>query len=229
MNFLIQTIKGEVQHDFSFYLIEAIKYQNWFQKSEAHTYKLTDYSTEEGFIPIGSNDFVIEYLQTNFDKTPMPRNIPNELNILEFTQRNIIIGTKSDIISKKFIKSADKIKSVTEIVYGNTNHIPEGNYLISDLIDIESEWRAFVYKGKLVGLNNYCGDFTMFPDIKSINKMISVFTTQPKAFTLDVGINSNGTFIIEVHDFFSVGLYGFNDSRILPNMFSDWFKEFTKM
>lgn len=32
-----------------------------------------------------------------------------------------------------------------------------------------------------------------------------------------------------VHDFFSCGLYGFADHNILPYMFKDWFKEFTKV
>jgi hypothetical protein len=228
MKFLIQTIDGIIKHDFSKSLIEAIKYQCWYQKSRVHSYLLTDDLMPPGLIPIGSNQFVIDYLYTNFDKIPVPRNIPEELNTLEYTQRNIITGTKSDIVGNKFVKSADKIKDFTEIVYGNTNHVPEGNYIISDLIDIKSEWRTFVYKGKLVGLNNYSGEPTIFPHVGTIHRMIQAFKSKPVAFTLDVGVNDKGTFIIEAHDFFSVGFYGFNDSKIIPNMFGDWFNEYTK-
>ena len=33
MDFLIQTIKGKVTHDFSFTLLEAIQYQNWYNNN----------------------------------------------------------------------------------------------------------------------------------------------------------------------------------------------------
>lgn len=58
--------------------------------------------------------------------------------------------------------------------------------------------------------------------------MIREYKSCPIAYTLDVGVNSNNTFIIEVHDFFSCGLYGFSDNKILPYMFSDWFDECVK-
>lgn len=45
-------------------------------------------------------------------------------------------------------------------------------------------------------------------------------------YTLDVSVFNNKTSIIEVHDFFSCGLYGFNDFRHLPFMFYRWFNEY---
>lgn len=54
----------------------------------------------------------------------------------------------------------------------------------------------------------------------------------PIAYTLDVGIhfvdNNLVTSLIEVHDFFSCGLYGFDDKDKLPFMFYRWFKEYTE-
>ena len=101
-------------------------------------------------------------------------------------------------------------------------------YQFSQVILIDSEWRAFVYKGKLVGLQNYCGEFTLFPDVEKIKEMIKAYKSAPIAYTLDVGINANGTFVIEVHDFFSCGLYGFSDSS-LPFMFSQWFHQYIQI
>ena len=86
--------------------------------------------------------------------------------------------------------------------------------------------RCFVYQNKLVGLQNYSGDFTKFPNVDIINKMIDTYKSSPVAYTLDVAIDKNNTVVIEVHDFFSCGLYGFNDHRILPYMFSKWFNNF---
>ncbi|MNY01093.1 hypothetical protein D3C86_1336070 [compost metagenome] len=60
----------------------------------------------------------------------------------------------------------------------------------------------------------------MFPDVKLINDMISTYNDCPPAYTLDIGMNEDiGSFIIEVHNFYSCGLYGFNDWKILPQMF----------
>ena len=56
--------------------------------------------------------------------------------------------------------------------------------------------------------------------------MIDAFEDCPIAYTLDVGINDNGTFVIEVHDFFSCGLYGFSNHPILPQMFGRWYTEY---
>ena len=225
MKFLIQTINGEIKHDFSFTLIESITYQNWLRGDNSFEYVLSDEITTPDCIPIGSVEFVSQYIKHYFNLDIKPINIPNELIGKEFTNRDVFNGTDKDINCVKFIKSNDKIKSFTEI----SDYAPKGNYQISDLIEIESEYRAFVYKGELVGLKNYSGDFTKFPDIDKIKKMISAYESQPIAFTLDVAISNNETVIIEVHDFFSCGLYGFAEHKILPYMFSKWFYNYVKI
>lgn len=221
MKFLIQTIQGEVRHDFSFTLLESIRYHKFLGNDIE--YILSDHPDTEGCIPIGSVEFVTEYLKVYHNKTPKPINIPEQLFI--YAGREILNGTEKDIIETKFVKSNDKIKSFTEIC----DTAPEGRYQISDVIEIDSEWRVFVHKGVITGLNNYSGDFCMFPDIDTIKNMVSDFKTAPVAYTLDVGISGDRTVIIEVHDFFSCGLYGFTDHKKLPFMFSQWFYEFIRV
>ena len=73
--------------------------------------------------------------------------------------------------------------------------------------------------------------FTLFPDVRRIKDMINTYTLynqSPIAYTLDIGINDKGTFIIEIHDFFSCGLYGFANHSKLPFMFYRWFHEYIK-
>ena len=222
MKYLIQTIEDRVRHDFSFKLLESIDYQNWIRKDNCFKVYFSDEPKVPDCIPIGSVEFVTKYINDYYGLTIKPRNIPTELLDEEWTGRKVINGTEKDIIGKKFIKSNDKIKSFTEIC----DTAPQGNYQISDLINIVSEWRAFIFEGKLVGLNNYSGEFDIFPDVNKIRSMINAYKSQPVAFTLDVAISNNNTVIIEVHDFFSCGLYGFADHRILPFMFSKWFKSF---
>jgi len=238
---MIQTIDKQVTHDFSFHLIEAIKYNNWFQNEKVYDYFLQDtyylplYSNNEpykkdveGIIPVGSVEFVLEYLKRYHNISNIkPLNIPQELLKFEYLKRWVGYNdsdTVKNVWHSTFIKDKAKIKG--EIRFLNKNeYFPKGEWLVSEFIDINSEWRTFVFNDELIGLQNYSGDFTMFPDVKLINKMIREYRGKNPAYTLDVGINQNGTFLIEIHDFFSCGLYGFAGYRDLPRMFiSTWNK-----
>ena len=222
MKFLIQIFNGKVEHDFSLALIESINYLNWLHNTNDFEYILSeDIDDNIDCVPIGSVEFVSKYLKKYWDIDIKPINIPDVLLDKKYSGRKVFNGTEKDINKKSFVKSAEKIKSFTEL----TDIAPPGNYQISEIIEIESEYRCFVYKNKLVGVQNYLGDFKIFPDIDKIEKMISVYDG-PIAYTLDVGItDKNETVIIEVHDFFSVGFYGFSDLKIIALMFNNWYQE----
>jgi hypothetical protein len=255
MRFLIQKIDNKVVHDFSFTLLESIRYQKWFQNDpKAVSVKYVNCKANDGvwffspfhehYVPVGSVEFVTSWFKRFYDNTLTPINIPDELNEPFYTKRPVINGNHMDIEDllhgKWFAKSATKFKGFAEMLTIDDNHswgIPAGHYQISEYIEIESEWRAFVYQSKLVGLHNYSGDYTMFPDIRTILHMVHNYKDAPVAYTLDVGVKPtlevdgsffNETFIIEVHDFFSCGLYGFADHKKLPYMFQRWHNEYLK-
>jgi len=239
MKFIVQTVNNEIVHHFSFTLKESINYRNWYYGDKEDIIIYTNDETPE-FIkdacPVGSVEFVSDYLTKYYNKTPKPINIPECL--YPFADRKVWVGDENDYKENCFIKSHDTIKKFPSmIIYDDNITLDKGVYQYSDLIDIDSEWRCFVYNNKLVGLQNYSGDFTLFPNIRKIHEMISVFKPDaPITYTLDVGVNAlecNGiedtkTFVIEIHDFFSCGLYGFADLNILPLMFYRWFKNFIK-
>lgn len=246
MKFLIQKIGGNVRHDFTFTLLESIRFQNWLRNEEEIKVKFIDTpeikepddiyppipfkSFHEKYVPVGSVEFVSEFIEHFYGFTPKPINVPQEL--FSFADRYIINAGAEYFhhCGKMFIKSNDKIKGVCGIVNQNEPiNLPAGNYQYSQIITIDSEWRAFVYNGKLVGLQNYAGEFTKFPNVGVIKEMIKAYKSAPIAYTLDVGVqefNHNKTFVIEVHDFFSCGLYGFADHAIYPNMLYKWFWQF---
>ena len=244
MRFVIQKIDKEIRHDFAFTLLESIRYQKWKQGEDADVVvRYVNCAANDGvwffspfhqhYIPIGSVEFVTSWFKRFHDHTPKPINIPYELNEPFFTKRPVMDGTHLDIQhlahGKWFVKSNDKIKGLAEMLKIDDNHswtIPEGNYQMSEEIPIHSEWRCFVYQGKLVGLQNYSGGFSTFPDVPSILHMVHAYKDAPVAYTLDVGVNDYGTFVIEVHDFFSCGLYGFANHDILPFMYSRWHYEY---
>ena len=247
MKFLIQKINGEIRHDFSFTLLESIRFKNWLTRNDKKDKIIVKYinipellepddiyppikfkECHRNYVPVGSVEFVNDYLMHFYNFTLKPINVPEEL--FSYTNRHIFNGTEKDLKGhgKSFVKSNDSIKKFTEILEDDYK-LPIGNYQISEVISIDSEWRAFVYQNKLVGLENYCGEFTMFPDIYMIKRMIAAYKSAPIAYTLDVGINNEGaTFVIEVHPMVSVGLYGMADHAILPHMFYKAFKELFK-
>lgn len=234
-NFLIQTIDGQVRHDFSFALMEAIDFQNWSHKG-SHDYVLIDMKNmlEHDFteyIPSGTIQFIQKFLQSFYDiHSISPINIPLQLFKEEYLKRNVVIKNKGfyEFENEKFVKSDIRLKGATEIM--NSLNVREGErYLVSDLVDIESEWRTFIFNKKIVGLQNYLGDFTMMPDINLINEMVSKYDNSPTAYTIDVGINfTEGTFLIECHNIFSVGTYGFSNNQVLPQMIIAGFRHLLK-
>ena len=225
MKFLIQTIKGEIVHDFAFTLLEALRYHKWMGR-DYHMYMTTEYGVDEpGWIPVGSVEFVQDYLKSAYDLTVTPRNVPVELMPKQFSgraMRNTHISRPTNVTSLNIhIKSNDNIKQEIDLT-----KVPPGSYQTSPVQDYISEWRTFVWRGDLVGLQNYAGDFTKFPDLNQIRYMMKAFKG-PCAYTLDLGIYE-GTYVVEVHDFFSVGLYGFADLQLLPLLLGGWFNEFLR-
>ena len=83
-------------------------------------------------------------------------------------------------------------------------------------------------------MQNYSGDYTLMPNVERVLHMIHNYKTAPIAYTLDVGVNvhdvydTHHTFVIECHDFFSCGLYGFANHKIYPQMLYRWFHEYLK-
>ena len=248
--FLLQTVDGRPAFDFQLTLIDAIEHQRimsirpW---AEYFDFEFIDADTPieamepGGRIPIGGVGFCIDYMDYYYHVDYKPIALPSELmnRGRDFYSREICVVTDDDIkelqrIGSKesfFLKYIEKPKVLSQ-VFQNANAIfgelPKGRYIMSEEINIGAEWRAFVYKHKLVGLHPYGGDFTLFPDVDLIEDIIAEYASSPVVYTLDIGVAGDwdNTFIIEVDDFMSCGLAGFCDKKILPQMYRDWWKEY---
>lgn len=245
MKFFIQTIKGKLTFDFALELVNAIDAHNYFYPNDIIEYILDDDYKEyawEGdkfkeWCPIGSVEFVcgwVEYFMGK-DMIPKPINIPKALRKMCFIHRFIAKETINDKFKNKtknftmgiFVKDVNKIKHENNGLYHNGyQNVPNGTYQVSSLIsDIKAEFRCFVFENQLLDVRLYNGDYKLTPDFNAIHKMIDAYKTDaPVAYTLDVAINESGeTVVIEVHDFFSCGLYGFIPTNRLPYMFWRWY------
>lgn len=190
------------------------------------------------YVPVGTIEFIEKYL----NRKMKPINIPYQLETKEFLKRKIFRGTIGEFLNREgsagladkawyFVKSNEAIKAIESDIYTvpeiiKLNEKYNGQQLLfSEIIPgkIESEWRVFVYKGKIVGLRQYSGnEFGSLPSEATIQKMISKYTKAPKSYTLDVAVitinNRRYTILIEVHNFVACGLYGFEEYQILPQM-----------
>jgi len=141
-----------------------------------------------------------------------------------------------------FIKPKGKVKLFTgSVVESEKSHkfmseyykevSPYLDVYISPVLKFESEYRCFVYKGELQGIQYYAGNIRLFPDIKRIDAMIKKYNSSNVSYTLDVGLvclnqwqNFYETYLIEVNDMWAIGSYGF-DSQKYVRMTIDRFQE----
>lgn len=247
MNFLLQTINGQIQLDFVWIMREAKRYYEWWGEEQlgllyADIDCMDDLKPDD-YIPVGTVEFVSKFLKTYYPQAQAaltPLNVPRCL--FPFAGRvieNICSGEDFSERFKQFdsiyVKSLDKIKDdFNGPKYARTGTISDWyeskdfvRCQVSEMIDIASEWRVIVFNGEIQHVGNYSGDCLVFPDGEAIRNMVKAYgEAAPKAWTLDVAVTTDGkTVVLECHRFFSCGLYGYADYRRIPKMYSQCWRE----
>ncbi len=241
MNFLIQKVNNRLVYDFAFALTQAKEYLDWRKEKLTIRY-LNDINlmrstvkTPDRYIPVGSVEFVSCYLASFYPSSLSalrPLNVPEPL--FPYAEREIInVRELKDIenlpTGSLYWKSNKRLKHfINGPVPLEADAAQFCGMQVSQMIDIESEWRVFVFHGEIRHIANYAGDCLAFPSVDRIKEMVACYQDAgaPVAYTLDVAVTSDGqTVVMECHRFFSCGLYGFNDYSVLPYMFSqEWFE-----
>lgn len=195
-----------------------------------------------GEVPFNKNvvlvsdiDDTLEYFKRNLINIPSALNIPEKLNSMEFLKRKV---TKMDIDEdfkaldlpvfikplrvKKFESGVAKKKETINWLY---NSYYGEKAIVSEVLNIVSEFRVYVHNHEAKGINCYAGDCTKTPNGEFINKAIEVYKNSPVSYTLDVGVTDTGeTILIECNDFWSIGNYGL-DARVYVKMLRDRWRE----
>lgn len=200
-------------------LIRSNKHIHEFKRAWSHDFSFGDASELKGCIPVGTIDFVTNYMRMfkkDFKQNPIE--IPAYLRTDEFLKRDYHIGDIRDVPSTGiwFVKDVSTLKHFSKVC--NLDHEfndlielgKDANYLVSSVVDILSEWRVYVLDGELANICNYNGDCTLFPDMSLIRKAMSLIELNEKwlkSYTIDVMVTKKGTALIEIHNFTSVGLY----------------------
>lgn len=194
---------------------------------------LDGYKDKSKLIPVGNLDFIRKSLEVILGKQEVsmkPIEVPEVLRKYTNRRYEILTGKKIKELeydtSKLFIKDADTLKRWNSLLYkGNSvAHLLEDDtfYIVSDYIDIVSEYRVFVKNDEILACQNYLGDALVFPDADKIREMVISYKEdrkRPRAYTLDVAVSmfmgELMTVPLEIHPFVSCGLYGFYSQDIL--------------
>lgn len=214
--------------------IEAVQYNNWFQGEKVYDFVLNDDMTfksntynylSPNYIPIGSVDYVLSWLKLMGVNDVAPLNIPQEL--WKYCHRDVTVDYCTNINGHWMLKDCNKIKAdYNGEVYFNGDGGKDKKYFLTRWVnDIVSEWRVFVFNGAVLGIQCYSGDVFLTPDNDYIEEIVQNYSK--RCYTLDVMVYNGGktTDIVELHDFFACGLYGFEDYKFLPIMWSSTIKE----
>ena len=222
-----------------------------------------DRDIEKSFpVPVGLNEFGLpplvvagietteEYFHLCGVEVPKPLHIPPQLRT--FAKRRYSVTTFGDVKKSQytkfplFIKSYDRQKLFPSGVIQHRgtlkmdsifNKVPDNTtVLISDYIDMSSEYRAFIRRGEIVGFKHYRGDFRLFPDFDFIDECIKAYTNAPASYCLDFAVSATplapavsrgmitDTVLVEANDMWSLGTYGLDGETYLSCLKARWYE-----
>lgn len=176
-------------------------------------------SLEPHNIVIGSVESCESFLNNMGLEIPVPIDM---LKLAPVSGRRFRVESKKRFLEyyqlyPYFIKSHNKHKAFTAFVAKNeadvlmyTNKF-NGDFLLSDVLDIIAEYRFYINKGKLIGAKHYLGDFLFFPDPEFIKNAVNFSTNilPHLSYSLDFGVLKTGeTVLIEAQDGWAIGNYG---------------------
>lgn len=216
--------------------IEGLEYLGWNIK----TFTKEDILSNKYFLLYKQCPFVgsvdaITLLLNSINKLPKPIDYPQ--SNLHLLGREISFSKMRDVLEKYkmsrepiFIKPV-KTKLFDGSVLNSENRLSyfepyiKQDVIISPVVEIISEWRAYVHKGKLVDCKCYCKDFKISPDYEFIEMNIKAYRDSPIAYTIDIGVLENGNnIVVEFNDFWSIGSYGIYSDKYAEMLIDRWFE-----
>lgn len=243
---LCQAMQNSVDFD-SWREKKSIEKVVYCSLEDLYTKKMHKYiHGRKDYCPVGTLEFVFAFIDAKYGldahKLIKPLNIPKELETHAIGRvyysnsdfKKIMDGLKHGI--RYYAKAMDEFKSGRNGIVDCVQRITDNTQLTEENTFIRSEWRIFVHNGQAIDIKNYMGNPFCFPtfedDIRNIVSIAS-YECGIKEGTVDIGVYEywiddrchKHVGVIECHDFFSCGLYGFSDYNAIPLMlWRTWLK-----
>lgn len=230
MRYLIQkkSLGGMPAQEFGCSVVEAVNEQLWLHPDSGLSFSMQTSCCFEkdglkpDVVPVGSVEFCLAWYRGMGAGLIRPLNIPKCL--WPMVKRTIFEGdgqAAADASGAYFAKDVNRIKAPWNGPYRASlgAHRMQFAQIVPDIV---AEWRCFVSKGAIVDVRCYAGDPWRIPEKEYCKQAAATLGQTNPAFTLDVLVRENGeTDLLECHDFFACGLYGFSDGRMLLRMLRD--------
>jgi len=236
MKFVIQTVNGLCRLDLCQAMQNSLEFDNWKTESNIEDVIYCDINDVEKraskeYCPVGTLEFFFKYYDCLFGNhiDVKPLNVPEWCydfagNVYNIHNLNDIPDIEISENNRMFMKSLNEFKSPVNGFIQSKKEIVNNVQLIREE-HIVSEWRIFVHNGKFIDIKNYSGNPFIFPNTDTIFKIEKKVPFRFEG-TVDVMVTEDGdTKVLECHEFFSCGLYGFSDYNVLPSMlWRTWIK-----
>ena len=166
---------------------------------------------DPSYCPVGSVEFVREYMQACKVSEPDPLDYPEELT--KYLYRKVARHASISRVGKHLFVKPVSTKSWTGGILHSLTIEPsmlDTPVWASHPVSFVCEWRCYIMQGQLLFASRYDeqDDDRPEPDFQSVKNMILDYTQAPAAYTLDVGVLDSGeTALVEVSDAWALGLY----------------------
>ncbi len=233
MKAYIQTDKdGEFYNINAFSAYEGFKHFGFEIEKFSDANEISDNNPEH--IIVGGIGSVRKRLKNlNITRPDKEIDYPDELR--PFLKRKIWESTVNTLFKDKnarniFIKPKTETKLFAgKVITNDTDFIglvdqeKDTEIFCSELIRFKTEWRCFIRYREILDIRKYKGDWGTCLDVKTVEKAIDGFISQPNSYALDFGINENNeTVLVEVNDGHSLGTYGLLSSHYARFLSARW-------
>ena len=182
MFFILQKEKEHIEDLEVFVLNDILKRQKFLHQHAFMTLEeiKDNPKLSKEAVPIGSIDFVQQYLSTCHNIVQMnPIEVPNILRHDKFLKRKYSIIEKKELPKTGyfFTKYASSLKEffhvgTPDMLQRDVAQFPDGYYQLSEVVEILAEYRCFISQDEILGIQFYDGDCTILPSEKAVDEWV---------------------------------------------------------
>lgn len=93
----------------------------------------------------------------------------------------------------------------------------------SEKVNFLSEWRLWVLRGEIIGLNPYAGRWDLFPNVERMKQAVAAFHSAPCGYALDFGVTDDGrTLLVEASDGYVLRSFGLDPEKYVRLLTARW-------